>query len=147
MSNLPDKLIPASEAVSMIKRYHDKHDERSVSGHFEWSILEDYMRMARDKGDELGVLITGLEIYFAQYENDPVHGDQATYVIYPTYAERDGKEVKHVPFEPVMSTRGNIVTIKGLLGNKATTSASISMRSSGGGQDGGLNRSNMSPPR
>ena len=84
--------------------------------------------------------LSGLEYYFAKYDNDVINGDSTTIVIYPTYKDSNNN---HVPFDPFISTNSAPVNVVDLY--RDTTSNRTSHRNFTSKHV--LDKSNMSPPR
>ena len=138
--NIDDKLIDNAEALRLIDNYKGCNEDDTVSGHIELGVLLTYINSVTSKCQEIGMTLSGLEYYFAKYDNDIVNGHRSTIVIYPTYKDSNNN---HIPFDPFISTNSDPVTVVGLNGVSASNRSGDSRFSS----KHVLDKSNMSPPR
>lgn len=137
---IANKLISNRDALHLISRYNCGSNDDTVSGHLDLGVLLTYIDQISQQCTSIGMTLSGLEYYFAKYDNDPVNNDRSTIVIYPTFRDENGD---HVPFDPYESTSANPVTVVNL-NSVAVASRTGSQRWT---RNFVLDRSNMSPPR
>ena len=147
-NDLDDKLISNRKALSMIHNFRANAPDDTVSGFLDKACLLEYMARVKTQCDAIGKTFTGLQYYFAKYDNDPVNGDRPTIVFYPTY---DGGKNKagvdlHVPFDPFISTAGNPVKVSDMNAQYIAAGSDTARTGTMYESKHVLNRSNMSPP-
>ena len=137
---IANKLISNKMALDMISNYSCSNGDDTVSGHLELGVLLTYINQISSQCTSIGMTMSGLEYYFARYDEDAVNDSRSTIVIYPTFEDANGN---HVPFDPYESTNGSPVTVVALNAT-ALGSRNGSARWT---RNFVLDKSNMSPPR
>ena len=144
--NLNANLISNGEAIDMINRYSCSSDD-TASGHLDLGVLLSYVDKMSTQCKSIGMELSGLEYYFAKYDNDPVNANRSTIVIFPTY--RDGGN--HVPFDPFLSTSSNskieVIALNDTTNKNQRSTSKSTWYDNSAAQMVALDRSNMSPPR
>ncbi|MEM9549052.1 MAG: hypothetical protein AAGA77_23900 [Bacteroidota bacterium] len=132
--DITSNLITNAEATALINNFSGCSDDTTtVSGHIELPVLLEYLRQMGDQCQSVGRELSGLEYYFAKYNNDPDNGNRITALFYPTY--RDSVLNHYVPFDPFSNLSVERMNT-GLQRTIATDAINCV-----------LDKSNMSPPR
>ncbi|MDF1697276.1 MAG: hypothetical protein P1U56_15640 [Saprospiraceae bacterium] len=147
-AGLSDKLISNMEALSIIHNYQATAPDNTASGHLDLGVLLAYIDAAKTQCTAVGKDLSGLEYYFAKYNNDANNGNRPTIVMYPTYfdgQDQSGNDL-HIPFDPFISTTGHPMKVKDMSDQYIADATDAARKSSFYTSVHALNRSNMSPP-
>lgn len=120
----PYNALNYKELVPMLEHYDETrkpvlekalgHEDTRMN-YFSIETIENYLAYVKALSKEKGIRITGINFVSASYPENTTHGvpNYQTMVFMPT-TEINGKNIN---FDPVQSSKENIVTVKQMLGN------------------------------
>lgn len=147
-SEMRNRLIKNSEALSVIKNKKEDNSGDLMSGHLPMNAILPYIKFLEKESLTAVENVAGIEFYFTRQTNS--NGD-LSFLLYPTYLRNDGE---YIPFDPIAS-KNELVELKDMrrISFPEPSDNQKSMAENSGGENPNgdnlvaLNRANMSPPR